>query len=433
MITPQEYAARRQRFAEQLQPGSIAFLSAAPHPYRTYETEYPYRQDSDFFYLTGFSEPNAIAVITSEAEFTLFNQPFDALTATWTGALAGQEGAVRDVGADASFPIQEFDEKLAQLIVNRHSVYIAFNNHRELQTKILECLDQLQYRVRFGTTRPMGLMNLQEIVHAMRSVKSAAEIDIMNKAVDVSTEAHKFCMQSIKPNMYEYEIEAAFIYQAIKRGCRNNAYGNIVGGGANACTLHYTSNDSILRDGDLLLIDMGAELYNYASDLTRTYPVNGKFSPEQKILYEIVLNAQLSCIDMIKPGVTHQEVEDHAILSLTQGLVNIGLLEGDVATLIAEKKYRKFYMHRVGHWIGLDVHDRGHYFINNASRKLQPGMTMTVEPGLYVSPRTEGVDKKWWGIGIRIEDNIVVTEKGCRVLSAGLPKTVAEIESLMNE
>ena len=433
MITQQEYAERRKRFAEQMQTNSIAFLSAADHPRRTYETEYTFRQDSDFYYLTGFSEPNAVAVITSDNEFFLFNQMFDPKMITWTGPMAGQEGATRDFGAQKSFPYQEFDGKLLNLLLNREAIYFPFNDHRDLQIKILEALDQLQYKVRFAQHRPSSIHNTHDILHNMRIVKSSAEIDTMAKITEISAQAHIRCMQTVKPGMYENQMEAEFIHYTMTHGARQVAYGSIVAGGANACILHYTANDQELKDGDLLLIDMGAELENYASDITRTYPVNGKFSEEQAALYNLVLKAQISCLDMAKPGITHQELHENSARIITEGLVELGLLQGDIATLLEEKEYRKFYMHFIGHWIGLDVHDRGLYFANNESRKFVPGMVVTVEPGIYIAPRTEGVDKKWWGIGIRIEDDVVITEKGNRVLSASVPKTIAEIEQLMNE
>lgn len=414
--------------------GNVGLIASAPTRQRNSDVEYPYRQDSDFTYLTGFEEPNALAVFVpgrKPAEYILFCREYDETMALWTGHHAGIDGAKNVYGADDAFPIDDVDEILPGLMENKNRVYYPMGRNSELDQQVLDWVKQLRERVRTGISAPMEFVAMENLLHEMRLFKSNAELKIMRAAASVSAKAHIRAMKSARGGFYEHQIEAEILHEFTRHGMRSPAYPSIVAGGRNACVLHYTQNKDRLRDGDLLLIDAGAEYQNYASDITRTFPVSGKFNECQSQTYQLVLDAQLAAIDKVRPGNHWNDPHEAAVKVLTRGLVDLGLLKGRVTKLIKDESYKKFYMHRTGHWLGMDVHDVGNYKVDGKWRLLEPGMVLTVEPGLYIPTDCPDVEKKWLGIGIRIEDDVVVTAEGCEVLSAGVPKTIPAIEKLM--
>lgn len=432
-MKPTEHARRRRQLMQMMEPGSIAIIPAATEKTRNNDTHYPYRQDSDFLYLTGFPEPEAVAVLIpgrKQGEYVLFCRERDPTMETWNGRRAGQEGAVQEFGADDAFPITDIDDILPGLMEQVDRVYYTMGNHAEFDQRLIGWVTHLRAQVRRGTHTPAEFVSLEHVLHDMRLVKSRAEVATMRKAARVSAGAHKRAMQAVRPGMREYELEAELLYEFHRAG-GEPAYTSIVGGGANACVLHYVQNDAPLGDGDLVLIDAGVELDGYASDITRTFPVGGRYSAEQRAIYDLVLKAQLAAIEQARVGNHWNDPHDAAVKVITQGLVKLGLLKGSVAALIRDGKYRKFYMHRTGHWIGMDVHDVGDYKVDDQWRLLEAGMVMTVEPGIYIAPGTRGVPKRWWGIGVRIEDDVLVTRGDPEVLSADAPKDPDEIEALM--
>ena len=434
MITLGEFKQRRKALMRQMKKNAIALLASAPAQVRNRDVEYPYRQDSDFHYLTGFDEPEAVAVFApgrEQGEFILFCRQYDETKAIWTGKHAGLEGAKEKFGADEALPIEDFAETLPTLLDGKRTVNYPIGVDKELDRQVMAAVNTLRGKTRTGAKPPEEFVALDRLVHEMRLFKSPDEIQTMRKAVEVSVHAHKRAMQVCRPGMHEYQIEAEMSHECMRHGLRHSAYPSIVAGGHNACVLHYTENADQLHDGDLLLIDAGAEFGNYAADITRTFPVNGRYSEPQRLLYELVLEAQLAAIAKIRPGNTWIQPHEEAVRVLVKGLVKLGLLQGRVYKLIRDEAYKPFFMHRTGHWMGMDVHDVGDYKIDDKWRKLEPGMVLTVEPGLYVPPACMDVDEKWRGIGIRIEDDVMVTQKGCEVLSAAMPKTVAEIEAFM--
>lgn len=422
-------------FMRRMEPNSVAILPGAREATRSHDTEYRFRQDSDFHYLTGFPEPDAIAVIAPSKDgerFTLFVRPRDPEKETWTGRRAGVEGAKERFGADAAFPVEEFGAKLQDLINGaRHLYYRLGNGQPELDRTVIEQLSRMRMMGRRGIHPPQAIIDPGTVLHEMRLFKTEEEIEHMQRAADIASEAHREAMRQVRPGMNEYEVEALIEYTFRRGGASGPAYNSIVGGGANATILHYVNNDAELRDGDLLLVDAGAEYMGYASDITRTFPVNGRFTDAQREIYELVLEAQERCIEMVAPGVTLDEMHQRSVEILTAGMVRLGLLEGDPAKLIEEEKYKKFYMHRLGHYLGLDVHDAGRYHLDGEPRPVEPGMVMTVEPGLYISEDADDVPEKYRGLGVRIEDDILVTPDGHRVLTAAAPKHIPDIEQLM--
>lgn len=429
-----EFARRRKRLMQAMGRDSIAILPSSPVRQRNRDVEYPYRPDSDFLYVTGFPEQESVAVLVPgrpHGEFILFCRERDPEMETWHGRRAGLDGAVDRYGADDAFPISDIDEILPGLLENRERVYYAMGCNPEFDRQVMEWINLLRKKSRAGIHTPGEFIALDHQLHDMRLYKSAAEIKIMRQAAQISARAHVRAMQSCKPGMMEYQIEAALRHEFMQGGARFQAYPAIVGGGANGCILHYTENEASLRDGDLLLIDAGCELECYASDITRTFPVNGTFNKEQRALYELVLEANYAAIEQVRPGNHWNHPHEAALKVLTRGMVKLGLLKGSVSTLIKSEAYRKFFMHRTGHWLGMDVHDVGDYKVGEEWRVLEPGMVLTIEPGLYVAEGTKGVAKKWWNIGIRIEDDVLVTRDGCEVLSQGVPKEPDEIEAIM--
>ncbi len=433
----QAFKARRQKLLEQLGNKDIAIVAAAPEVLRNGDAHFAYRQRSDFYYLTGFVEPNALAVFIpghSDGEFILFCNPKDPLMETWDGKRAGVEGAVAEFGADVAYDIDELETRLPELLLGRDKIHYSVGREQWLDSKLMEWTNAARVKGRKGVNTPQAFNNIDVIVHAMRSVKSDDEIALMQKSTDIAVLAHTRAMQSVHPGMMEYQLQAELNYIFNQHGAVD-AYTPSVAGGNNACILHYLNNDQALRDGDLVLIDMGAEYQFYASDITRTFPVNGKFSKEQQALYEVVLEANLAGIDTARSGALWTDLQDTAVRILTQGLIDLKIVDASLDNAINDKLYLPFYMHGVSHWMGLDVHDVGFYRTNDgeSARKLEPGMAMSMEPGLYIEEGMQGVDKKWWGIGIRLEDDIVITNDKANVLSRDLVKTVEDIEALMAE
>ena len=429
-----EFKRRRRQLMQMMGPGSVAILPAAPEVVRNRDVHYPYRPDSDFYYLTGFSEPDAIAVLIpgrKQAEYVLFCRERDEKRERWDGPRAGQEKAVQEFGADDSFPIADCEEILPGLLEECTRVFYAMGSNPDLDKRLAEWVNQIRGKSRTGVHGPVEFIALDHYLHEMRLYKSTAEVQRMRHAAKITAAAHVRLMQTCRPGMHEYELEAEFIHECATRGARFQAYPPIVGGGGNACVLHYVDNRDELADGDLVLVDAGCEYGYYAADITRTFPVNGRFNPAQRALYELVLAAQEAAIAKVKPGNHWNDPHDAAVRVITKGLVDLGLLKGTVPRLVKEQAYNRFYMHRTGHWLGMDVHDVGDYKVDGAWRELEPGMTLTVEPGIYIPAGMRGVPKKFWNTGIRIEDDVLVTTDGHEVLTRDAPKAVAEIEALM--
>lgn len=433
-IPKSEYARRRKALMAQMEPDSIAILPAAAVAIRNRDVEHVYRQDSDFQYMTGFPEPEAVAVLIpgrEYGEYVLFCRERNPERELWDGLRAGQEGAVRDYGADDAFPISDIDDILPGLIEGRDRVYSAMGSNPEFDRHLMEWINVIRSKAHLGAQPPNEFVALDHLLHDMRLYKSAAEVKVMREAAQISARAHVRAMQASRAGLHEFSLEAELDYEFRKGGAKMPAYGSIVASGRNACILHYQENDAALKDGDLVLIDAGCEIDCYASDITRTFPVSGRFSPEQKAIYELVLEAQHAAFAAIGPGKHWNQAHEATVQVITAGLVKLGLLRGEVEQLIADEAYKPFYMHRAGHWLGMDVHDVGDYKVGGEWRVLETGMALTVEPGIYISPDNHDVAKKWRGIGVRIEDDVVVTRNGCEILSGGVPKTVAEIEALM--
>lgn len=433
-ITKQEFARRRKNLMAQMEPNSIAIVPSANEVIRNRDCEYHFRQDSDFYYLTGFAEPDAVLLLMpgrEHGETLVFCRERDQTMELWNGYRAGPEGVCAEYDADDAFPISDIDDILPGLLEGRERVYYSMGRNHDFDRKVMGWVNIIRSKVRAGAHPPGEFLDLDHLLHDLRLYKSAAEIRIMRKAGALSAEAHKRAMQLCQPGLMEYQLEAEILHEFARNGARFAAYSTIVGAGKNGCVLHYIDNNGKIKDGDLILIDAGCELEHYAADITRTFPANGKFSKEQKALYEIVLEAQEQAIATIKPGNHWNQSHDITVQVITAGLVKLGLLKGNVEQLIEEGAYKDFYMHRAGHWLGMDVHDVGDYKVGDEWRVLEEGMAMTVEPGIYVAPDNTKVAKKWRGIGIRIEDDIVVTKQGCENLTAAVPKSVEAIEALM--
>ena len=433
MLDEKEFARRRRQLMRIMGGDAIAILPAAAVRYRNRDSEYPFRQDSDFYYLTGFAEPEAVAVLVPErehGEYILFCRERDPVMEVWHGRRAGPEGARDRHGADDAFPIADIDDILPGLIENKERVYYGMGYSPEFDQRVMAWVNRIRARARGGSHAPMEFVALEHVLHDMRLFKSPAEVKVMRRAARIAAGAHQRAMQKTRPGMTEYEVEAELLHEFRRHGAWT-AYNPIVGGGANGCILHYTENDAPLNNGELLLIDAGAELHGYASDITRTFPISGRFKPAQRAIYQLVLAAQDAALEQAQPGKHWNEPHDAAVRTLTEGLVKLGLLKGRVNELVRKEAYKRFYMHRTGHWLGLDVHDVGDYKVGGQWRVLEPGMVLTVEPGLYIPAGSKGVARKWWNIGVRIEDDVLITKDGHEVLSRDAPKTVAEIEALM--
>ena len=411
-----------------MEPNSIAIIPSALEQMRSRDTEHPFRQDSDFYSLSGF------IVLTPgrrHGQFMMFCRERDSGMELWHGFRAGPEGACEKFAADDAFPIGDIDDILPGLIEGRDRVYYSMGRSTQFDRQIMDWVNSIRSKESSGAVPPGEFTDLNHMVHDLRLVKSAAEQRLLRRAGEITARGHSRAMRFCRPGQNEYQLEAELTHEFASSGARHLAYPSIVGSGANACTLHYLDNNCVMRDGDLVLIDAGCELEYYASDVSRTFPVNGRFSREQRALYEVVLQAQLAAIAQIKPGNNWNQPHDASVRVITQGLLELGLLRGKVDKLIEREAYREFYMHRVGHWLGLDVHDVGDYRVAGEWRQLEAGMVMTVEPGIYVSPQSSKVARKWRGMGIRVEDDVLVTPGGCEILSAAVPKTVEDIEALM--
>ncbi len=432
-MNQQEFRRRRTALMRMMGGGSIVIVPSASEKIRNRDVTYPFRQDSDFLYLTGFDEPDAVAVLIPgrpAGDYILFCRERDPEREIWNGYRAGPEGAVRDYGAADAFPIGDLDEILPGLIEPCDSVYYTMGVSPEFDRRMAEWINRLRANGRAGARTPEEFVSLEHLLHDLRLYKSRAEIAAMKQAARISVEAHRRARRRAAPGVFEYEVEAELLGHFRAHGNRE-AYGSIVGSGANSCVLHYIQNDRRMEDGDLLLIDAACEHECYAADITRTFPVNGKFTPEQRAIYDLVLAAQQAAIAKCRPGHRFNEPHEETVRVITRGLVKLGLLKGTPAKLIKEEAYRKFYMHRAGHWLGLDVHDVGDYKIGGEWRELEPGMVLTVEPGIYIAPGTKGVAKKWWSIGVRIEDDVLVTRGEPEVLTGGLIKEAEAIEAWM--
>lgn len=434
MIEMAEYAKRREALIKRVSANGIIILPAAPEIMRNGDSSYQYRQNSDFYYLTGFSEPEAMMVLVpkhEDGEYVLFNRERNPDREIWDGPRVGQADACKKYLADKAYPYEAWEDKLFDLLSGRETIYYPVGRYIWLDEAIMRTVNRLRGLVRTGVKVPQGFVDVLTLIHEMRLFKSKAEIAAIQAAVDISASAHCEAMQYCRPGMNERELDAILSYEFVRRGSKTPAYSSIVGAGENACILHYVDNDKKIKDGDLVLIDAGAEVDNYASDITRTFPANGKFSKEQAAIYDIVLAAQLAGIKAIKPGVSWYHTQEVVIKVITQGLVDVGILKGKVSKLIENRAYYPFYMHGSGHWLGLDVHDAGSYKVQGKWRHLEEGMVLTVEPGIYISAQNKKVHKRWHNIGIRIEDDVLVTKKGNTVLSANIPKKRADIENLM--
>ena len=432
-MNAREHARRRQQLMQQMGEGGIAILPAAPERQRNRDVDHPYRQHSDFLYLTGFPEPEAVAVLVPgrpQGEYLLFCRERNAEMETWHGRRAGLEGACVDFGADDAFPITDLDDILPGLLENTERVYATMGHDPAFDRHLLDWVNRVRDKARAGITAPVEFIDLDHLLHEMRLIKSPAEIKLMRRAAEISAAAHVGAMRACRPGGNELDLEAELQYAFATGGARHAAYPSIVGSGANACILHYTENSARLRRGDLVLIDAGAEVEGYAADITRTFPVGARYSRAQRAVYELVLEAQQAAIEAVRPGNTWNAPHDAAVEVLAEGLVALGLLKGRPRTVINKGTYRRFYMHRTGHWLGLDVHDVGDYKVGGEWRLLEPGMTLTVEPGLYLPAGAKGVAPRWADIGVRIEDDVLVTAEGHEVLTAAAPKGVREIEAL---
>ena len=433
MIETKEYVRRRKQLMRMAGRDAIVIVPAAPERVRNNDSHYPYRQDSDFHYLSGFPEPDAVLALIpgrEQGETILFCRERDAERERWDGARAGHDGAVRDSGFDDAFPIDDIDDILPDMIEGRTRVYYHFGRDPEFDLKLIGWINRVRAQVRQGAVPPHEFVALSHLLHDLRLYKSRGELRVMRKSARIAAEAHVRAMRATRPGMNEHEVEAELLHEFRRHGAVPS-YEPIVGGGANACVLHYRANNAALRDGDLLLIDAGAEYQCYASDITRTFPVNGRFSPEQRAIYDIVLAAQTAAIDEVRPGRPFDAYHEAAVRVITRGLIKLGLLEGSLEKNLREHAYRAFYMHKTGHWLGLDVHDVGDYRVDGEFRLLEAGMVVTVEPGIYISPDLKRVPVKWRGIGIRIEDDVVVTRGDPLVLTDSVPRDADAIEELM--
>lgn len=434
MITQENYQRRRQALLSTMVPGSAALIFAAPEVTRSRDTEYLFRQNSDFWYFTGFNEPQALLVLIKSDEnhnhSVLFNRVRDLNAEIWFGRRLGQDAAPEKLGVDKALPWEAIHEQLFQLLNGLDVVYHAQGEYAFADQHVFTALEKLRNGSRQNLTAPTTLTDWRPRVHEMRLFKDAEEIAILRNTGKISALAHQRAMEVCRPGMFEYQLEGEIHHEFSRHGSRYPAYGTIVGSGENACILHYTENESPLRDGDLVLIDAGCELYGYAGDITRTFPVNGRFTPAQREIYDIVLESLETALSLFRPGVSIRQVNDTVVRIMVSGLVRLGVMQGDIDTLIAENAHRQFYMHGLSHWMGLDVHDVGDYGSPARERLLEPGMVLTVEPGLYIAPDAE-VPERYRGIGIRVEDDILITEQGHENLTDSVVKSADDIEALM--
>ncbi len=433
MFNPNIHAQRRARLLKQMQRG-IAIIPNAPEQRRNGDADHPYRFDSSFYYLSGFAEPESVLVLVAREDeppqSILFCREKDMEREIWHGYRSGPDAARERFGFDAAYPIAKLDEKLIELMGNQPALFYPLGADSAWDQRMLRLRGAVQEKSRSGISAPDEIRDVRTLLNEMRLFKDVHELDILRRAAAISTSAHARAMQFTRPGQFEYQVEAELLHEFCRNGARDPAYTSIVAGGANACVLHYVENNAKLHDGDLLLIDAGCELEGYASDITRTYPVNGRFLGAQKALYEIVLASQVAAIAAAQPGNSWEAPHNAALRILAQGFIDLKLCHGTVDSVLESESYKKYYMHRTGHWLGMDVHDVGDYKIDEQWRPLQPGMVLTVEPGCYIRP-ADDVPIALWNIGIRIEDDVVITATGNEVLTAAAPKTVNEIEEVM--
>ena len=426
-----EFASRRAALLEAMGDG-VALFPAAPAAVRNHDVEHPYRQDSNLYYLTGFDEPETVLVLTNqhdEHRCVMFVRPRVREREIWDGPRAGVEGAVERFGADVAFPISELPKRLPDYLGNVDQLLYRVGENQGADERVFACLNLLRRGGRRGVSAPESIVDPSRYVHEMRLRKSVAELETMRTAAAITRDAHLAAMRLAAAGTHEYELDAELLRVFRSQGSERPAYESIVGSGPNATILHYRAGARVMGDGELVLIDAGCEYDYYASDVTRTFPVSGRFSDEQRALYSIVLQAQEEAVRAVRPGATLESIHQGAVRRITEGLIDVGMLGGEVDALIEEKKYEAFYMHRTSHWLGMDVHDVGRYYIDGEHRSLEPGFVLTVEPGIYVAPDADGVDERWRGIGIRIEDDVAVTETGREVLTAAIPKGIEELEA----
>lgn len=420
----------------QMEPNSVAVFFSAPEVFRNHDTDYEFRQDSDFFALTGLNEPESVAVIAPGHEshkYVLFVRRRDKEKEIWNGIRTGVEGAVSQYGADAAYEIGELADILPRYLAGNQKLYYRLGQREENDLRVIRFLNSLKAAIRAGIQTPSTIIDPSTIIHELRLRKNPTEIANMRKAASISAEGHVAAMRACKPGMYEYELEALVEYIFRQRGASGTAYQSIVGSGFNTTILHYNTNQKRIEDGDMVLIDAGAEYGMFAGDITRSFPANGKYSKAQQAIYELVLHSNEEVIKMVKPGVSFMALHERTVDILTQGLIDLGLLSGGLRENVERATYTKYFMHRTGHWLGMDVHDCGRYKLETGWRIIEPGMAFTVEPGLYVQPGTEGAPEEFFNIGIRVEDDIVVTDTGYEVLTSGVPKSVKEVEALMKD
>jgi Xaa-Pro aminopeptidase len=425
------YRERRERLARQMGRG-VAVVSTAPERLRNRDAHYPFRFDSYFYYLTGFTEPEAVAVIVAgdQVKSLLFCRDKDLEREIWDGFRYGPEAAREAFGFDEGHSFFKLDEMMPGLLADQPAIFCDVGENSEWDARLIQWLNAVRAQVRTGISAPGEIRDVRKLLDEMRLIKDPTELDVMRRAAAISTAAHRRAMRATRPGRSEYQVEAELLHEFRSQGAQAPAYTPIVAGGANACVLHYVANDAPLKDGDLLLIDAGCELDGYASDITRTFPVNGRFSGPQRDVYALVLAAQAAAIDAVRPGALWQDPHDAAVRVLAQGFIDLGLCQGTRDGVIESGDYKKFYMHRTGHWLGMDVHDCGDYKRDGQWRELVPGMVLTVEPGCYVRPG-DGVPERFWNIGVRIEDDAVVTAAGREIITAAAPKAIAEVEALV--
>nr|WP_136251811.1 Xaa-Pro aminopeptidase [Ningiella ruwaisensis] len=438
MITKSEFQARRKSLLSQCDASSIIIVPAASLQTRSNDTEYPFRQDSDFWYLTGFNEPDALLILSNQLELNeteasatlMFVLPKDPHAEVWHGRRLGVEAAPKALGIDQAHSIDTLDELLPELINGHEHLYYTLDKYPHVDSAVQKALARCKNAPKQSMVAPRSIIDVAPMLHDMRRIKSESELELMRKAAQISADAHKRAMSVTRPDMYEYQLEAELHHEFLMQGARSPAYGTIVGSGENACILHYTQNESQIQDGDLILIDAGAEFQSYAGDITRTFPANGQFTPPQRSLYQLVLDAQLAALAVLKPGATIGEAMQAAVKIIVTGLVDLKILNGKVNELIEQEAWRPYFMHGLGHYLGLDVHDVGRYKHKNMDIPLEPGVVITVEPGLYISADSDA-PKQFRGIGIRIEDDVIITENGIEIMTNGVPKTIDEIEALV--
>ena len=426
------FSERRSKLSKKVLEDSAIIVASSPVKSRISDTDYLYRQDSNFYYLSGYEEPESILLIRPYAKkdnFIIFCRDRDPLKEQWDGFRSGQTGAVQDFGADKSLSISSIDSLMPDLLAGAKNIYYSMSSPCGLDKRINIWVDQIRLNTRAGAEPPQNLLSLDSIIHEMRLLKSDEEIEVMKQAAEITTEAHIRAMKAVKPGMFEYQLEAEYLYAFNKNGARAPAYNSIVGGGNNACILHYVENNSELKDGDVVLVDAGCEYKYYASDVTRTFPVNGSFTEEQKQIYSVVLEAHKQSMDQLKPGNKWNLAHEKSVEVIVEGLIDLGIIKGSKQEAIDTGEYSKYYMHRIGHWLGMDVHDVGSYKQDGDWRDLEPGMVMTIEPGIYILDSLEGVEDKWKGIGVRIEDDVLVTKEGFEVLTPDIPRSIEEVES----